>query len=88
MGKSNGIINLSSQFVIYGSYFFIMGAVFLARAVFHMTRVGWRRCWQQRYEIQNQPLTVMEDLNEGATTEPVGLNTEVLSDELADNTQN
>ena len=77
------------QFVIYGSYFFIIGAVFLARAVFHMTRVGWRRCWQHRYnEIENQPLAVMSNMEEGSATEPVGLNTNVLIDELADNDQN
>ena len=44
------------QFVIYGSYFFIIGAVFLGRAVFFMTKVGWRRCWHQRYvQLENIP---------------------------------
>ncbi|KAL9964874.1 hypothetical protein ACROYT_G028579 [Oculina patagonica] len=78
---------VKTQFVIYGSYFFIIGAVFLARAVFHMTRVGWQRCWQQRYRIENQPLTVMADINEGEANEPVGLNTDVLTDEQVDNKQ-
>lgn len=53
------------QFIIYGSYFFIIGAVFLARAVFHMTRVGWRHCWQQRHvQIDTQALTAMSSVEE------------------------
>lgn len=54
--------------------------MFLARAVFHMTRVGWQQCWQQRYETENHPLTVMANTNEGDASEPGGINTEVLTD--------
>lgn len=65
----------SPQFVVYGSYFFLIGAVFLARAVFHMTRVGWRQSWQQRYyiEIEDQSLAVLgQNTNGGDPTEPDG----------------
>ena len=37
------------QFIVYGFYFFLIGAVFLAIAVYSMTVIGWRVCWQQRY---------------------------------------
>ena len=56
------VIFFVSQFVIYGSYFFIIGAVFLARAVFHMTRVGWRQCWEQRYNQEDQWLSLWQSL--------------------------
>ena len=65
----------SPQFVVYGSYFFLIGAVFLARAVFHMTRVGWQRSWQQRYytEIEDQSLAVLsQSMNGEDPTEPDG----------------
>lgn len=48
------------QFVVYGSYFFLIGAVFLARAVFHMTRVGWQRSWQQRYYTEIEDLSLWQ----------------------------
>ena len=47
------IIIISLQFIIYGSYFFLIGAVFLARAVFTMTRTGWRQCWARRYYTED-----------------------------------
>jgi len=85
----------SPQFVVYGSYFFLIGAVFMARAVFHMTRVGWHRSWQQRYiEIEDQSVSVLTNMNEGASTEndgePVGVNNDVLTDEpeVMENSQN
>lgn len=51
-------IPVKTQFVIYGSYFVIIGAVFLARAVYYITsQVGWRQCWRRRYvEMETQPL--------------------------------
>ena len=84
---------LSPQFIVYGSYFFVIGAVFLARAVFHITRVGWQRCWQQRYiEIEGQSLAVLTDVNEGDPAdpvgEPVGVHIDVLTDEVMENNQN
>lgn len=67
--------------------------MFLARAVFHITRVGWLRCWQQRYiEIEDQSLAVLTNINEGDATEPigesVGVNNDVLTDEVMENNQN
>ncbi|EDO34856.1 predicted protein, partial [Nematostella vectensis] len=40
--KSGLDLNIIEQFVVYGSYFFIIGAVFLAKGVYSMTRLGWR----------------------------------------------
>ena len=83
----------SPQFVVYGCYFFLIGAVFLARAVFHMTRVGWQRSWQQRYYIGNEDqfLALLgqnmngEDLTE-PDGEPIGENNDhILTDEVMDN---
>lgn len=84
---------LSPQFVVYGSYFFLIGAVFLARAVFHMTRVGWQRSWQQRYytEIEDQSLAVLsQSTNGGDSTEPDGEPTgqSNLTDEVMEDNQN
>ena len=67
--------------------------MFLARAVFHITRVGWLRCWQQRYiEIEDQSLAIRTNINEGDPTEPigesVGVNNDVLTDEVMENNQN
>lgn len=67
--------------------------MFLARAVFHITRVGWLRCWQQRYiEIDDQSLAVLTNMNEGDPTEPtgesVGVNNDVLTEEVMENNQN
>ena len=83
----------SPQFVVYGSYFFLIGAVFLARAVFHMTRVGWQRSWQQRYSNENedQSLAVLgQNMNGEDPTEPdgepIGVNNDhILTDEVMDN---
>lgn len=47
----------SLQFIVYGLYFFLIGAVFLAMAVYAMTVIGWRVCWQQRY----RPLVYEDD---------------------------
>lgn len=65
----------------------------MARAVFHITRVGWQRCWQQRYiEIEGQSLDVMTNMSEGDATdpvgEPVGVDNDVLTDEVVENNQN
>lgn len=55
-----------TQFVVYGSYFYIIGAVFLARAVYHMTREGWHHCWRQRHtEFQRETLTDLSNTDEG-----------------------
>lgn len=83
----------SPQFVVYGSYFFLIGAVFLARAVFHMTRVGWQRSWQQRYytEIEDQSLAdLSQSTNGGDSTEPDGEPTgqSNLTDEVMEDNQN
>lgn len=83
----------SPQFVVYGSYFFLIGAVFLARAVFHMTRVGWQRSWQQRYytEIEDQSLAdLSQSTNGGDPTEPDGEPTgqSNLTDEVMEDNQN
>jgi len=82
-------LQVQTQFVVYGSYFFLIGAVFLARAVFHMTRVGWQRSWQLRYiEIEDQSLAVPTKMNEGHPGEPVGVNNDGLTDEVMENNQN
>lgn len=69
--------------------------MFLARAVFHITRVGWLRCWQQRHiEIEDQSLAVLTNMDEGDPTdhepvgESVGVNNDVLTDEVMDNNEN
>ena len=60
------ILSYSFQFVVYGCYFYIIGAVFLARAVYHMTQVGWHHCWRQRHtEFQREPLTDLSNTDEG-----------------------
>ena len=63
--------------------------MFPARAVYHITRVGWRQCWQRRYvEIETQPLEVVPNMEVEDNTEPVTLNTDGLTHELADDNQN
>lgn len=54
-----------TQFIVYGSYFFIIGAVFLARAVYHMTQVGWRQCYRQRYtEFESESMANISNSDE------------------------
>ncbi|XP_046851724.1 thiamine transporter 1-like [Xenia sp. Carnegie-2017] len=47
--KSGLALPVKEQFVVYGFYFYIIGAAFLANAVYYMTVIGWRICWQRRY---------------------------------------
>lgn len=42
-------LHAKKQFIVYGFYFYLIGAVFLAMAVYTMTRIGWRACWHRRY---------------------------------------
>ena len=42
------------QFVVYGCYFLLIGAVFLFMAVVTMTSLGWRNCWSQRFVQSSQ----------------------------------
>ena len=54
---------------MYGSYFFVIGAIFLAMAVYSMTRIGWRTCWRLRY----LPFVPENGSNESSETSDVDL---------------
>ncbi|XP_031564271.1 thiamine transporter 2-like [Actinia tenebrosa] len=61
-------LDIITQFVVYGSFFFILGAVFLGKAMYTMTRIGWRTCWNQRYVTDDrQELIEQSHGNDGDT---------------------
>jgi len=54
------------QFVVYGTYFYILGAAFFGKAVYSMTRKGWKNCWRERY-VRDDSLE-NESINQDSST--------------------